>query len=204
MYLYNIMTSLSGEYLNKTTATNVHNANGTSTCFLVVDLVDPTGSSQNFPPVFRNTTTAGATLQRKPWLLYEKASGTLFLTDSATSGSGITGTPALAGQIALLTMKVKTGTNNVCLSHNATACTPYTATLDVTTTNGTFRLGQVLAGGLTMNYYEMVFYNGVLTDAEIEKVEGRLYWKHKRAIEGGALAWTLPNGHAYKTQPPRV
>jgi hypothetical protein len=183
---------VSGQNLIKSSASNVLNANGKCSLFMVHDLLDPSTSSQLFIQIFSNNSTAGGDLERRPRSFYAKAADTFNIGTAE----------AVAGAISDISTKTGLGvisyytddTDEYVYLNGAFEGT-HTVVLDSTTTSSSLRVGDLNNQNLTITHREIILIADEISTETRQRIEGYLAWKW-------GLESELPYGHPYKNGAP--
>jgi hypothetical protein len=177
----------------KNNVANMLNSSGTTSIFIIHDIINPTTASGNFTTILRNSSTEADPTKRRPFIIYGKVGDTLGISNSTSTTPNITSTSS------------KTGRSVISYTQSSTQATVFldgaqqsqiNNTPDTSTTSELFTLINAADTNNTMVFTEVILVNDLVTLEVRQKVEGYLAWKW-------ALTSKLPNDHPYKNARPR-
>ena len=192
LYNVNQVEFAVNENLFKNSVANMLNSSGTTSLFIVHDIIDPTTSSGNFTTILRNSSTEADPTKRRPFMIYGKVGDTLGISNSSSSSPNIT------------TASTKTGRSVISYTQSPTQATVFldgtqqaqiNNTPNTSTTSELFTLVNAADTNNTMVFSEVILVNDLVTLEVRQKIEGYLAWKWD-------LTASLPADHPYKTKAP--
>jgi hypothetical protein len=178
---------VSADKLVKSSPVNVLSNDGTSTIFLVHDIIDPSTSVDSFFNILDNQADTTDPERRRPLFYYAKSSAEIYHSVNSAGGSKIEA-------------DLNTGKSIICGVQSATTNTFYldgvskdsvSITPDTTTTSASFSLGDLSNQNLTIKINEVILFTEEISESDRQKIEG--YLAHKWGLED-----KLPYDHPYR------
>jgi hypothetical protein len=176
----------------RTNPVNTLNAQGTTSLFLVHNIIDATTMSGNFVTILRNSSNSSDPTKRRPFLIYSKSGDSLNFSNSVSTDANIGTTSTKVGKSV---MSYTQSTTQATLYLGGNLQQQINNTPDTNTVAETFQLGNLSDTNNSMIFNEVVLVNNILSPDDRQKVEGYLAWKW-------GLTANLPIGHPYKDNPP--
>jgi hypothetical protein len=190
----NSIVSSSGKSLAKTPAIDTLNAQGTTSLFIVHDVINATTASANFTTIFRNSSVDTDPTKRRPFVIYAKVANTINFSNSSSDA------------VVLTSTSTKTGKTLFSYTQSETQATLYSQgsfvhqianTPNTNTTSETLVIGNFSDVNNNMIINACILINGLVSEDNRQKIEGYLAYKWE-------LLSNLPSDHPYKNNPPTV
>ena len=168
-------------------------ASGEYTMVFIHDVFDPSTSTNGFPILFKNDSTAGSTLYRRPYLFYV-SSNSKFSAANAEAVGATFDAATLAGT-RVVSSDADSSFHRVYVDGAEQG--NRAVVIDTSTTPSSMQIGDISNQNLTMTLKEVLFIAGPRNIATRQKIEGYLAWKW-------GLAANLDAAHPYKLTPPKI
>jgi len=182
---------VNGQILSKSSQVNMLDASGEYTMAFIHDVFDPSTSTNGFPNLFRNDSTAGSPLSRRPRLFYVSANSTFSAANAEAVGATFDAS-TLAGT-RVVSSDADSSFHRVYVDGSEQGSRALV--LDTSTTPSSMQLGDINSQNLTITLKEILFIAGPRNIVIRQKIEGYLAWKW-------GLEANLDAAHPYKLNPP--
>ena len=189
------ISAVNGQFLSKSSGTNLLDANGKCTLFFMHTSIDMATSEASFLDIFLNLSTEAGSTNRRPSVIYSKGTNGLRFNNSSTNSGFDYITNDYSNK--MFCYDVILANDQRVYVDGMLKKTINNQALDFSTTHDKTTIGTTNAQSSPIIFSEIVLVTGGISESDRQKIEGYLAWKWGNVIN-------LPSTHPYKNSPPRV